>query len=461
MRNRIVGVRLRGRRPGALARRPLGRGSTLREHPHGHPASESHGRRARNDDNTIGPSHVHPPSGPKCSASPVPDASFSGMPAQTGEGLFDLGDMALHSGNMLRQARLAYKTHGTLNRDKTNVILYPTQYGAQHNDVEWIIGPGRALDPTTHFIIVLDQLGNGLSSSPSNSAPPQDRMRFPTITILDNVTAQHRLVTEGFGIERVALVTGYSMGAEQTFQWAASYPAMVERIAPFCGTAKTTPHNVVFLEGVRAALTTDAAWAEGDYVEPPVRGLRALARVYAGWALSQPFYKRELYRAMDFASLDDFLMGFWERRYLRRDANNLLSMLRTWKLNDLGATPGAGGSHRARVGGNHREGHGHGLRDRLVFHSGRHRGRRGPRGRCQVSSHPVGVGPPRGWRVQSGGQRVHRVGDRNAAGDLTAASARSGRSEIRPVTPQSSSRRMSPGSSTTQTWTGVPARRAS
>jgi homoserine O-acetyltransferase len=267
------------------------------------------------------------------------------MPAQTGEGLFDLGDMALHSGVLLRQAKLAYKTHGTLNRDKTNVILYPTQYGAQHNDIEWIIGPGRALDPTTHFIIVLDQLGNGLSSSPSNSEPPQDRMRFPTITILDDVSAQHRLVTEGFGIERIALVTGYSMGAEQTFQWAARYPSMVERIAPFCGTAKTTPHNVVFLEGVRAALTTDAAWAEGDYVEPPVRGLRALARVYAGWALSQPFYKRELYRAMDFASLDDFLTGFWERRYLRRDANNLLSMLQTWKLNDLGATPGAGGSH--------------------------------------------------------------------------------------------------------------------
>jgi homoserine O-acetyltransferase len=267
------------------------------------------------------------------------------MSAQTGEGLFDLGDMALRSGALLRQAKIAYKTHGTLNREKTNVILYPTQFGAQHNDVEWIIGPGRALDPTTHFIIVLDQLGNGLSSSPSNSAPPQDRMRFPTIAILDDVAAQHRLVTEGFGIERVALVTGYSMGAEQTFQWAASHPAMVERIAPFCGTAKTTPHNVVFLEGVRAALTTDAAWAEGDYVEPPVRGLRALARVYAGWGLSQPFYKRELYRGMDFASLDDFLTGFWERRYLRRDANNLLSMLRTWKLNDLGATPGAGGSH--------------------------------------------------------------------------------------------------------------------
>jgi len=264
---------------------------------------------------------------------------------ETYEGVFDLGDMTLQSGAVLRDGKLAYKTHGRLNRERTNAILYPTQFGAQHGDVEWIIGPGRALDPTTHFIVVLDQLGNGLSSSPSNSAPPQDRTRFPTITVLDDVNAQHRLVTEGFGIQRVALVTGYSMGAEQTFQWAASYPALVERMAPFCGTARTTPHNIVFLEGVRAALTTDAAWADGEYAEPPNRGLRALARVYAGWALSQPFYKRELYREMGFASLDEFLTGFWERRYLRRDANNLLSMLRTWQLNDLGVTPGAGGSH--------------------------------------------------------------------------------------------------------------------
>lgn len=267
------------------------------------------------------------------------------------EGIFDLGDFALQSGAVLRDAKLAYKTHGALNRDKTNAILYPTQFGAQHNDVEWIIGPGRALDPRTHFIIVLDQLGNGLSSSPSNSRPPQDRARFPAITILDDVTAQHRFVTERLGISRVALVTGYSMGAQQTFQWAASHPSMVERIAPFCGTAKTTPHNVVFLEGVRAALTTDAAWLEGEYVEPPARGLRALARVYAGWALSQPFYKRELHKTMGFATLDDFLTGFWEPRYLRRDANNLLSMLRTWKHHDLGATPGAEGSHERALGG--------------------------------------------------------------------------------------------------------------
>ncbi len=260
------------------------------------------------------------------------------------EGVFDLGELPLRSGGVLPEAKLAYKTHGRLDAARSNVILYPTQYAAQHDDVEWLIGPGKALDPDRYFIIVLDQLGNGLSSSPSNTPAPHDRMRFPAITIQDDVTAQHRLVTGGFGITRVALVVGYSMGAQQAVQWAVSHPDTVERIAPFCGTAKTTPHNVVFLEGLRAALTADAAWMNGDYQEQPVRGVRALARVYAGWGFSQQFHTQELYRQLGFESLPELLTGFWEKRYMRRDANNLLSMLRTWQLNDVGATPGFGGS---------------------------------------------------------------------------------------------------------------------
>jgi homoserine O-acetyltransferase len=214
------------------------------------------------------------------------------------EGVFELGDLRLESGMTLPNAKLGYKTHGRLNAAKSNVILYPTPYPAQHGDIEWLIGPGKALDPDRSFIIVLDQLGNGLSSSPSNTPSPLDRMRFPTITIRDDVAAQHRLVTSGFGIRQVALVTGWSMGAQQTFQWAASHPEMVARIAPFCGTAKTTPHNDVFLQGVGSALMADAAWMDGNYQDQPVKGVRAFSHVYAGWAFSQPFYKQELYRQL-------------------------------------------------------------------------------------------------------------------------------------------------------------------
>jgi homoserine O-acetyltransferase/O-succinyltransferase len=266
------------------------------------------------------------------------------------EGVFDLGPFRLEGGTVLPDAKIAYKTHGTLNADRSNVVLYPTQIGAQHGDIEWPIGPGNALDPDTHFIVVLDQLGNGLSSSPSNSPPPFDRGRFPAITIRDDVAAQHRLVTEQFGIRRVALVVGYSMGAQQSYQWAVSHPHMVERMAAFCGTAKTTPHNIVFLQSLRAALTADAAWSNGNYEQQPAKGMRALARVYAAWGLSQQFYRQELWRQMGYHTLESFVTGFWEKRYGSRDANNLLSMIQTWESNDVGATPGMGDSLERALG---------------------------------------------------------------------------------------------------------------
>jgi homoserine O-acetyltransferase len=165
-----------------------------------------------------------------------------------------------------------------------------------------------ALDPRNYFIIVPNMLGNGLSSSPSNTPAPYDMARFPNVTLYDNVTLRHRLVTEKFGIGKIKLVVGWSMGAQQTNQWGCLYPDMVERIAPFCGSAKTAPHNFVFPEGVKAALTNDVAWNNGWYDTPPTKGLRGVGRVYAGWGLSQPFYMQELWRAMGYSSLEDFFI---------------------------------------------------------------------------------------------------------------------------------------------------------
>ncbi len=165
--------------------------------------------------------------------------------------VFELGDVVLQGGATLRAAKLAYKTFGTLNEGKSNAIVYPTWYSGRHWENEWLIGEGMALDPNEYFIIIPNMLGNGLSSSLSNTPPPYDKARFPNITVYDNVAVQHQLVTEHFGIEKLALVTGWSMGAGQTYQWAVSYPEMVERILPFCGSAKTSLHNIVFLEGSR------------------------------------------------------------------------------------------------------------------------------------------------------------------------------------------------------------------
>ncbi|QBI19619.1 alpha/beta fold hydrolase [Egibacter rhizosphaerae] len=264
---------------------------------------------------------------------------------------FELGDVQLSTGQTLRDAKLAYKTYGELNADKSNAIVYPTWYSGQHHDNEWLIGQGMALDPSKYFIIVPNMFGNGLSSSPSNTPPPHNSPRFPNVTFQDNVAQQHRLVTEHLGIEKLALVTGWSMGAGQTYQWAVSYPDMVERILPFCGSSKTSEHNIVFLEGVRHAIMTDAAWQEGLYDEQPVKGLRAVGRVYAGWGFSQAFYWQQLYKQdpLDYASLEDFLVGFWEGFFLNKDANNLLAMAWTWQNGDIGQTPGFDGNHEGAL----------------------------------------------------------------------------------------------------------------
>ena len=210
------------------------------------------------------------------------------MTSRTDYEIFDLGDFTLSGGATLRGARLAYKTYGTLSANRDNAIVYPTWYSGRHWDNEWLIGDGMALDPGRYFVIVPNMLGNGLSSSPSNMPPPYNGPRFPDVRVQDNVRAQHKLVTERFGIERLVAVTGWSMGAGQTYQWAVSYPEMVPRILPFCGSARTARHNIVFLEGIKGALTADAAWKHGWYHEQPGLGLRAFARVYAGWASRRP-----------------------------------------------------------------------------------------------------------------------------------------------------------------------------
>ena len=264
--------------------------------------------------------------------------------------IFELGDVDLQCGLRLRGARLAYQTYGELNARRNNVVVFPTFFSSRHEANEPMIGPGMALDPSRYFIIIPNLFGNGISSSPSNTPEPYDRARFPVVSYYDNIRFQHRLVTEQFNIEKVRLVCGFSMGAQQTFHWGALYPDMVERIAPWCGSARTSVHNRVFLEGVKASLCADAAWNNGWYDSPPTKGLRAMARVYAGWAPSQAFYRERVYLDIGFASLEDYLITSREGRYLQNDSNNILAMVATWQAGDISDNPLYGGDFEKALG---------------------------------------------------------------------------------------------------------------
>lgn len=250
---------------------------------------------------------------------------------------FELGDLELQSGAVLRSARLAFATHGSLDAARQNAVLFPTYYTGTHLDNAKIIGAGQALDPERWFVIVPNLFGNGVSSSPSNHAQ-QAGAAFPRLSLLDNVHAQQRLLREHFGIERVALALGWSMGAQQAYHHATLYPERVANLLAVCGSARTSPHNWVFLEGVKAALLADPEFAGGNYRTPPLRGLAAFGRVYAGWAYSQAFFREHEYRALGHAS-PAALLAAWASDHETYDANDLLCVLDSWQRADISDNP--------------------------------------------------------------------------------------------------------------------------
>jgi homoserine O-acetyltransferase/O-succinyltransferase len=257
--------------------------------------------------------------------------------------------VALQCGITLPDAKLVISTHGSLDRDGSNAIVFPTRFGGIHSDNEYLIGEDMALDPRRHFIVVPNLLGNGVSSSPSNVTGALAGGRFPATTIYDNVLLQQRVLAERYGVDHVRLAVGWSMGGQQAYQWAALFPESVERLAVICGSARTSPHNWVFLAGMKAALTADADWRDGAYEQPPKRGLRAIGRAWAGWGLSQAFYRAEMFRQMGYSSLEDFMLRYWEELFLNRDANNVLSMIDTWQRTDISANPTFGGDFEAAM----------------------------------------------------------------------------------------------------------------
>ncbi len=267
-----------------------------------------------------------------------------------GPEMFEIPKFQLQKGGVLPTARLAYKTLGSLNAARDNAVLVPSWYTGTHDDTEmFMVGENRALDPRKYFIIMTDLLGNGLSTSPSNAPPPIEQGRFPRVTISDNVVLQHALLTTKLGVERLRLVAGWSMGACQTFQWAAQFPDMVRAACPIAGSARTGNYNKVFLEALRRTLELDPAFENGFYTRPPVQGIKAFAAIYAGWGTSEPFFRTETFRALGSNSYDQHVADFWEPFFLRCDANNLLSQLWTWYTGDISANATYGGDLAAAL----------------------------------------------------------------------------------------------------------------
>jgi homoserine O-acetyltransferase len=232
------------------------------------------------------------------------------------DGALELGDFELELGGTLPAARLAYRTHGQLAPDRGNAVLFAHMYSGTPASLDPWIGTGRALDPERWFVICPGQFGNGLSSSPSTSSGA-----VPPLTIGDDVSAQYRLVSDTFGIERLELVLGFSMGAQQAYEWAVRLPSMVSRLVTFAGLARTTPANDLLVSAAAEALGAG--------------GTEQHARFWAATALSAELFRRQAWRDAGYESVDDLVTRLFIEDLEQRSRDDLLVQLGKWRLADV------------------------------------------------------------------------------------------------------------------------------
>jgi homoserine O-acetyltransferase len=208
----------------------------------------------------------------------VPGFSSAHTPEQAPHQTFEMNDLKLESGEAIENFVISYVTHGKLNENKSNAILMAPALGGNHHRIDFLIGPGKALDTEKYFLICSDSIGNGLSTSPSNSKT-QAGVKFPKFNIRDMVHSQYRLVTEKFGIKRLVAVAGASMGGFQAIQWAVSYPDTMSSAIALTGAARSSAWFIGVLHLRNQALMLDPTYNGGNYKEPPVTGWRLFADI--------------------------------------------------------------------------------------------------------------------------------------------------------------------------------------
>lgn len=198
----------------------------------------------------------------------------------------ELGTCQLDSGKTIQDCRIGYRSFGKLDAAKDNAVLIPTWYEGRSVDLAGYFGPDKVVDTTRFFGLAVDALGDGVSSSPSNSTK-QHGAAFPQITIRDMVRAEYRVATETLHLKHLHAVVGASMGGMQTFEWAVSYPDFFDLAVPIVGTPKQTSYDLLNWQTNLDAIRSDPAYDNGNYTtEPPL----ILANEFQALTLETPMY---------------------------------------------------------------------------------------------------------------------------------------------------------------------------
>jgi homoserine O-acetyltransferase len=256
--------------------------------------------------------------------------------------LHSLGDFKLESGEAIRDFSISYVTHGTLNAKKSNAVLMVTALGGNHHRIDYLIGPGKALDPAKYFIICTDAISNGLTTSPSNSKA-QPRMQFPKFNLRDMVNSTQRLVAEKFGITKLVTVAGASMGGMQGLQWAVSYPNMMDSVVAIIPLGRTPAWSTGIVEMMRQTIMTDPEYKGGNYASQPERAMRLWGGWLSGTIVRTPQYHEALFpNNMD---VIPYLKATGEAQWKRIDANDWIYQSWAYDQHNVGTTPGFNGDY--------------------------------------------------------------------------------------------------------------------
>jgi homoserine O-acetyltransferase len=260
--------------------------------------------------------------------------------AEGAESYFE-GNLPLESGQVIKDFSISYATHGTLNAAKSNAILMVTAIGGNHHRLDYFIGPGKALDTNRYFIITTDAIGNGLTTSPSNSVA-QPGMSFPHFLIRDMVESQYRLVTRKFGISHLFAVVGASMGGMQTLQWGVSHPDMMDALVPIVPLGRTPAWTKAVLDLTRQEIMSDPAWDNGNYKRSPETGMRLWAGTMALITRTPELLKDTMTHSDD---IKPWLHKTEDDAWKKFDARNWVYQTWAYDAHDLGTTPGFNGDY--------------------------------------------------------------------------------------------------------------------
>ena len=278
---------------------------------------------------------------------PAPKPANAPAGAHPQHQVANLGDFKFESGDVVKDFKVSYVTHGKLNKDKSNAILVMHPFLSDHHLLDFLIGPGKALDPNRFFIVATDFIGNSglqhdITTGPTNSGL---KMEFPRYTVLDSVNVEYKLLKEQLGISRMLCVLGPSIGAMKSYQFAVSYPSFIASAVPIMGSPVTSPRMRWVLNNAIDIMAMDSGWQGGNYEVNPTGGLVTGLTAWLPYVYTEKFYAENLrtpQQQRDFRKV-------WHGIFTSNDARDVYYQMRMWAAFNIGDSKGFGGNAQAAL----------------------------------------------------------------------------------------------------------------